>query len=83
LVIPAVWILGMHYVDLYWLAMPEYYLQLPASDAARVPFHLLDLTTFLGIGGFYTAFAVHWVRNTALIPERDPRLAESLAFENA
>jgi hypothetical protein len=75
LLIGSVWMLGIHYVDLYYLVMPT----LHAHD---VHLSLLDLSTFLGIGGFFVA-SVGWIMNkNYLIPIKDPRLAESLAFEN-
>jgi hypothetical protein len=75
LVIGAVWVLFMHYVDLYYIVMPH------TSDG-RVPASLLDLACFVGIGGIFVATMALRMRGTSLVPEKDPRLAESLAFEN-
>jgi hypothetical protein len=72
----AAWVLLMHYVDIYWIVMPQ-------LSPGRVPLHLLDLTCPLGLGGILLAAAAHRLRRRALVPLRDPRLAESLAFENA
>ena len=72
----AAWMLLMHYVDIYWIVMPQ-------ISPGRVPLHLLDLTCPLGIGGIMLAATAHRLRQRALVPLRDPRLAESLAFENA
>jgi hypothetical protein len=72
----AAWVLLMHYVDIYWIVMPQ-------ISPGRVPLHLLDLTCPLGIGGIMLAATAHRLRRRALVPLRDPRLAESLAFENA
>jgi hypothetical protein len=79
----GVWILVFHWLDLYWMTMPEYGWGIPGMVVDKVPFHILDFTTFLALGGFYVAGLVYWLRGQSLIPERDPRLAESLAFENA
>jgi len=74
-VLAAVWVLVMHYLDLYWLVMPS----LHPHWAHLSP---LDLTTFVGVGGVFLA-ALGWLlRRGALVPIRDPRLAESLRFEN-
>ena len=72
----AAWILVMHWVDLYWLVMPE------GSPASPFP-HLLDLAILVGLGGVWVAAAAFVAKEHSLLPERDPRLAESLAFENA
>jgi hypothetical protein len=72
----AAWVLLMHYVDIYWMVMPQF-------SPGRIPVHLLDVTCTLGLGGLLLAAAAHRLRHRPLIPLRDPRLAESLAFENA
>jgi hypothetical protein len=73
---PALWVLVMHWVDIYWIVMPQ-------ATPGGVRFHILDLTCLLGIGGLFVAFAVHRLRHHPLVPEKDPRLAESLQFESA
>jgi hypothetical protein len=72
----AAWLLAMHLVDLYWLAMPA------ASPMSAAP-QLVDVTVFVGLAALLVAAAAFVVRGRALVPERDPRLEESLAFENA
>jgi len=72
----AVWMLAMHWVDVYWLVAP-------AGDPGRPVPHLVDLTLLVGLGSWLLAAAAFAVRRRSLVPERDPRLAESLAFENA
>jgi len=75
LVAGALWMLLMHLIDIYWLVMPTLYEHGPQPG-------LLTLTTWLGIGGLFLA-TVTWVLGRhALVPLRDPRLIESLSFEN-
>ncbi len=71
----AVWVLLMHWIDMYYLAMPH-------ASPGRVPWNLTDATAFLGIGGLFVATLLRRLGGKSLIPRRDPRLAESLAFEN-
>jgi len=71
----CVWLLVLHYSDLYWLAFPEWHLQ------ALAP-RLSDAGCLLGLGGIYLACALVFGGGRALIPVKDPRLAESLALEN-
>ncbi len=78
LLVGAVWVLLMHWIDLYWLATPSAL----AATAGRVPLNLLDGTCFVGIGGLFVAAAAAQMRQCAMLPVRDPRLSESLAFEN-
>ncbi len=76
LVLGSSWMLVMHFMDIYWLVMPIHH-------TAGVHFSLLDLSTLLGIGGLFLAVIAWQLRRRALIPVKDPRLAESLSFENA
>jgi hypothetical protein len=76
LVVAAIWMLAMHWVDIFWVVAPA------GSPASAVP-HLVDLTLFVALGSWFLAGAAFAVRNRSLVPERDPRLAESLTFENA
>ena len=74
----AVWVLLMHWLDLLWLVKPGAH----GAGAEQFPLHLLDLTSFVGIGGLFVAAVVRKMGSCSLIPERDPRLGESLGFEN-
>lgn len=75
LLIGACWMLLMHWVDLYYLIMPH-------ASEGQVPLSLLDLTAWLGVGGLFVAATATRLRGRSLVPKGDPRLAESLAFEN-
>lgn len=72
----AAWILLMHWCDLYWVVMPQ-------ISPLGPPLHLLDLTCMLGIGGLWLAAIAVAAGQRSLVPTKDPRLNESLAFENA
>lgn len=74
--VAAVWMLLMHWVDLYWLVVPE------VSRERAVP-QVVDLTVLVAVAALGTAFGVLAMRKHSLVAERDPRLEESLAFENA
>ena len=75
LLVGAVWLLAMHLLDLYWLVMPGLH-----PESARP--HLADALAFLAVGGLWVG-ALGWLmRRPAVLPVRDPRLAESLSFEN-
>jgi hypothetical protein len=76
LVIGAVWLLIMHWVDLFYLVMPN-------VRTEGWPFRLMDLACFAGIGGLFLAVVFWRLGRTNLIPVNDPRLDEALSFENA
>jgi hypothetical protein len=75
LAVGGAWLLAMHFVDLYWQIMPTLH---PEGVRASA----LDVAAFVAVGGCFVAAASWLMRRQALVPLRDPRLAESLAFEN-
>jgi hypothetical protein len=75
LAVGGAWLLAMHFVDLYWQVMPT----LHPEGVRPSP---LDVAAFVAVGGCIVAAAGWLMRRQALVPLRDPRLAESLAFEN-
>jgi len=117
----AVWALGAHLLDLFWLIMPNLFANqipqavrgrpgtsLPAGagragrlepaiyqvaqrhvlflDAVWMPLGARAVATLIalvvGMGGLYLASTAWMLRGASLVPLGDPRLAESLAFEN-
>jgi hypothetical protein len=66
----------MCWVDIYWLAIPEF-----SPGVAR--FGLLDVLCLLGMSGVFSAVVLFRLSRHSVIAEKDPRLEESLAFENA
>jgi hypothetical protein len=75
LVLGCVWMLLMQWADVYWLVMP-------GKSPGKVPLSLMDVAVFLGIGGLFFAAAVRRLGAHPLVALKDPRLAESLGFEN-
>ncbi|MBZ0265489.1 hypothetical protein K8I28_12565 [bacterium] len=67
----AVWLLVMHYVDLYWLVMPNI-----QPDSAMPSW--MDFAAMMAIGGL--VMWLFWRRFTAnaIVPLRDPRLQKSI-----
>ena len=76
LVLAALWMLAMHWLDLYYLVGPEFRPEGPSVG-------LIDILCFLGMGGLFFFVLTMRLRKTALVPIGDPRLAESLDFENS
>lgn len=71
----SVWVLVMHWIDLYWLAFPTH-------SADGFHFSWMDITGFIGLGGLF--FWFFWKKFSAnpLVPVEDRRLAYSARFEN-
>jgi hypothetical protein len=75
LVAAALWILAMHFVDVYWLVMPS----VPGLGARP---GLVDVAALMAVGGVFLAAFGWLVVKSPLVPAFDPQLQESLAFEN-
>ncbi|HSR69570.1 MAG TPA: hypothetical protein VLU25_16670 [Acidobacteriota bacterium] len=79
----AVWLLLVHYIDLYWLVMPSRTEVVDGvTQAMGFHPHLLDLTCLLGVAGVFLGTLGYLMKSPKLVPVRDPRLAESLSYEN-
>lgn len=71
----ALWLLLMHWFDLYYVVMPEF-------QTPNVPLGIADLLCLIGFGGIFVGYTALVARGNSLVAERDPRLNESLAFHN-
>jgi hypothetical protein len=71
----AAWLAVVHWIDIYWLVMPS-------QGLAEPSFCVIDLGCLLGIGSLYFAGLLCMTGRCPLVPLRDPRLEESLNFEN-
>jgi len=75
LAVGGAWLMVIHYLDLYWQVMPTLH-----PDGLRPS--LLDVAALMAVGGSFLAASTWLMRRQALVPLRDPRITESLAFEN-
>lgn len=72
------WLLLMHWLDLYYLVIPR-----PGGHGEYAsPLHASDVLLLVGLGGLFLGALLRLMGRHALVPERDPRLAEALTFEN-
>jgi hypothetical protein len=74
--IGALWLIGMHVVEMYWQVMPYF-------GGGEITLHWIDFACLLGVAGTYLAVVFYRMTKYPLIPIGDPRLARSLSFENA
>ncbi|MFH2051079.1 MAG: quinol:cytochrome C oxidoreductase [bacterium] len=71
----AVWIIVAQWLNLYWVVMPQY--------SESFTFGPMDATCLIGLGGIWLAGVAWLAGGNSLVPLKDPRLEESLRFENA
>jgi hypothetical protein len=67
----ALWMIGMRFLDLFYLLGPEAY-----PDGLRL--HWLDVTTSVGVGGVWVALFAANLKNRPLLPLGDPELAGAI-----
>jgi hypothetical protein len=72
----AIWILFIHYIDIYWLVLPALH------EHGATP-HWLDIAALIGVAGVAMAFAAWRQRGLSALPEGDPRLLEALKYRSA
>jgi len=71
----GIWLLVMHWIDIYWLTMPTLHKQ-------GIQLSWMDLTAFLAVGGLFIAiFWKHFI-NEPLVPVGEPELNNSISFKN-
>jgi hypothetical protein len=71
----AGWLVVLHWLDVYYLVMPQ-------VQSNGLPLGMIDLCCVVGLGLLYGAGALTLAGQRPLIPVKDPRLGESLGFEN-
>ncbi|MDC0852936.1 quinol:cytochrome C oxidoreductase [Planctomycetota bacterium] len=77
LAVAAIWVLIMQWADMYYLVMPQ------INGGEEFPFTMVDVTIPIGFLGLFLIGLALSLRGHSLIAEKDPRMPESLAFENA
>lgn len=70
----AWWIMIFHWIDIFWLVMPEY--------VRSVTFGLPEVLSMVGLVAIFVGAFIWRLSTAPLRPVRDPRLPESLAFHN-
>jgi hypothetical protein len=71
----AAWGLFMHWVDLYWMVMPQ-------MSSEALTFSLSDLTVLVGVVGIWGGAIGLLAKDMSVLAVSDPRLPEALAFKN-
>lgn len=81
LLFASIYILAMHWVDHYWLIMPQ--MNPDHSFESGLMPRLAELSCAIGMIGIYVALFCLVARDRPLVSLHDPRLKESLNFKNS
>ena len=73
--IMAIWLVFMHYVDVFWVIMPNVY-------KSGFSYSIIDFLVFVGIGSLFFGLFFKRINKSFIIPVSDPRINESLSFKN-
>lgn len=73
--VAAIWLLVMHWVDLYWLVYPTF------SPSGAV-LGWIELMPMVGLGGLFVFIFWRSLSAEPLVPVGDPWLGDSIRFEN-
>ena len=71
----ACWMLVMHAVDMWWIVMPE-------LGPEKVAIGPIEFGLMAAVLGAFFAGVFHRLSKQSLVPTHDPRVSESLAFQN-
>lgn len=82
LTINCIWIIGVHLVDLYWLILPTYHDPNIHHGPPPLQVALVDVLSTLGIFSLLFGCFLFVLSRRKILAVGDPRLKESLAFEN-
>ena len=81
----ASYVLAMHFVDVYWMIMPqarEIVANAPPATMGGPAGIVASLLCVIGMGALLLGLILRVASGTNIVPVRDPRLQESIAFEN-
>ena len=70
----ALWLVFMHYLDMYWIIMPN-------ATPNGVSFSVMDIIIFLAMGFIYVSLFLYRMNKHAIYPINDPRLNESIKLK--
>lgn len=76
LIFACVWIILAHSLDMYWLIIPA------AGDSIWFKFILYDMSILIAMSVAFLKYYQLLTRDKFMYPKREPRLQESLTFEN-
>jgi len=80
----CLWTLLVHFLDLFWIIMPNYGAHnLPSGALPHAGIYLSDFVLLIGMFSFFLAYVSFLIVRKNIVPLGDPRLSESLVFENS
>lgn len=77
----CVWILISHFLDVFWLLLPSYVAEHDGGHSSM--FTVVDGVALIGLMSLFVAYVMYLLMRYRTFPSGDPRLEESISFENA
>lgn len=82
LTINCLWVIAVHLVDLYWLIIPAYNDPAVKDGPPHLHVSLADILATVGMLSLFMGAFLFVLSRRKIVAAGDPRLPESLAFEN-
>lgn len=82
LILVALWMLFIHFVDMFWIVRPMVTTREGAESISAFTGLWVDAAAMLGVLGFLGFLVARRVAAVPLIPTKDPRLSEALHHKN-
>ncbi|HXW53008.1 MAG TPA: hypothetical protein VEL47_02755, partial [Myxococcota bacterium] len=82
LTINCLWVIAAHLLDLYWLILPTYHDPNVPHGPPPVTLAAVDILATIGIFSIFFGIFLFVLSRHKILAVGDPRLSESLAFEN-
>jgi hypothetical protein len=82
LALNACWIIFVHLIDLYWLIIPAYHDPSVLEGPPFLKLALVDVLALFGLFSIFLGLFFFILSRRKVLALGDPRLSESLAFEN-
>ncbi len=81
LVIACLYLLAVHWIDHYWIVMPQYNYD-SYNLTTEFAFPIVELMLLAGFAGLFIGSFYFIAGNRPLVPLGDPRMAEALNYKN-
>lgn len=78
----AVWSIGAHVIDMFWLVRPMVYVGTDAPDKIGISGLWIDALAIVGVFGIFGSLVVRRVSASQLVAAKDPYIGEAMHHKN-
>lgn len=82
LAILCIWTMVFHFLDMFWVILPNFHAHAEHAEVPHASFTSHDAAALIGMLALFVAVVSFFAIRYKVAPAGDPRMKESLAFEN-